>query len=65
MVAGDGEQASSRFLLCSDGLSDLVSEDYMAELLAREDLEAAADTLLGRALDMGGHDNISLILIEP
>ena len=54
-----------RFLLCSDGLSDLVSEDYMAEVLARENLEAAADSLLGRALDMGGHDNISLILIEP
>ncbi len=65
MSAGDGEHANQRFLLCSDGLSDLVSEDYMAEVLAREDLEAAADTLLGQALDMGGHDNISLILIEP
>ena len=42
-----------RFLLCSDGLSDLVSEDYMAEVLARENLEAAAD-LFGTALDMGG-----------
>jgi serine/threonine protein phosphatase PrpC len=54
-----------RFLLCSDGLSDLVSEDFMAQVLARDDLESAAEKLLGRALDMGGHDNISLILIEP
>ena len=37
----------------------------MAEVLALDDLESAADTLLGQALDMGGHDNISLILIEP
>ena len=37
----------------------------MAQVLARDDLESAAEKLLGRALDMGGHDNISLILIEP
>ena len=65
LFAGKAGRAGQRFLLCSDGLSDLVSEEYMAEVLAREDLEAAAETLLGRALDMGGHDNISLILIEP
>ena len=65
MSAGEAGGFGQRFLLCSDGLSDLVSEDYMAEVLARETWEAAADTHLGRALDMGGHDNISLILIEP
>ena len=31
MSAGDGGIANQRFLLCSDGLSDLVSEDFMAE----------------------------------
>jgi serine/threonine protein phosphatase PrpC len=37
----------------------------MSQALALEDLEDAADQLLGFALDMGGKDNISLILIEP
>ena len=65
LFASEAGRAGQRFLLCSDGLSDLVDDAYMAEVLAREDLEVAAETLLGRALDMGGHDNISLILIEP
>ena len=65
IVSGNAGRTGQRFLLCSDGLSDLVSEEFMARVLAREDLEVAAETLLGQALDMGGHDNISLILIEP
>lgn len=60
-IAGAGE----RFLLCSDGLSDMVSQEKMSQALALDDLEDAADQLLGFALDMGGKDNISLILIEP
>lgn len=65
IFSGNAGRTGQRFLLCSDGLSDLVSEEFMARVLAREDLEVAAETLLGQALDMGGHDNISLILIEP
>ena len=62
---GDIVGVGERFLLCSDGLSDMVSEEKMSQALALEDLEDAADQLLGFALDMGGKDNISLILIEP
>jgi serine/threonine protein phosphatase PrpC len=43
----------------------MVSEEKLSQALALEDLEDAADQLLGFALDMGGKDNISLILIEP
>ena len=62
---GDIVGVGERFLLCSDGLSDMVSEEKLSQALALEDLEDAADQLLGFALDMGGKDNISLILIEP
>lgn len=62
---GDGLTAGERFLLCSDGLSDMVTQEKMSQALAADDLEDAADQLLGFALDMGGRDNISLILIEP
>jgi len=54
-----------RFLLCSDGLSDVVGENYMAEQGSGVDLEAAADTLLQAALDRGGPDNITVILCDP
>lgn len=60
-IVGNGE----RFLLCSDGLSDMVSLEKMSQAMMLGDLEEAADQLLGYALDMGGKDNISLILIEP
>ncbi|MEM9622193.1 MAG: protein phosphatase 2C domain-containing protein [Pseudomonadota bacterium] len=55
---------NGRFLLCSDGLSDLVPTARIAELMAAADIEAAATELVRLALDEGGQDNISLILIE-
>ena len=54
-----------RFMLCSDGLSDLVTPDKMASALGLSDLQEAADVLLEYAMDMGGTDNISVVLIEP
>jgi protein phosphatase len=54
-----------RFMLCSDGLSDLVTPNKMASALGLSDLQEAADVLLGYAMDMGGTDNISVVLIEP
>ena len=62
---GEIVSGHERFLLCSDGLSDMVSAEKIAQSMALQDIEEAADQLLGCALDMGGKDNISLILIEP
>lgn len=56
--------AGDRFLLCSDGLSEYVKRDQMQEMLHRESLEMIADTLLALALERGGRDNITLILLE-
>lgn len=53
-----------RVLLCSDGLSDLVSASQIAEIMAMADLEACADELVGAALDKGGRDNVTVALIE-
>lgn len=52
------------FLLCSDGLSDLVAEQEMCSILQRfdRDLEAAAERLVKSANDKGGKDNISVVL---
>ncbi len=54
-----------RLLMCSDGLSDLVRPPRMAELLAITDIDEAATALIRTALDEGGHDNVSVILIDP
>ncbi|WP_250473958.1 protein phosphatase 2C domain-containing protein [Caballeronia sp. GAFFF1] len=50
------------FLLCSDGLSNEVTEAEMASELAPGNCEAAAQRLLEMALERGGRDNISLVV---
>ena len=52
------------WLLCSDGLSNEVQDDALAEALKNPDLEKAADALLEMALNAGGHDNISFVIAE-
>lgn len=52
------------YLLCSDGLSDMLADHEIRDLLATcsTSLETACNALIARANDNGGHDNISAIL---
>ena len=51
------------FLLCSDGLSDMLSDERMAAVLVTAGtLEEKANALVDAANDSGGRDNISVIL---
>lgn len=56
----DGE----RFLLSSDGLHGFVDAATMGRLAAIANLDEAADALVAAALDAGGRDNISLVLVD-
>lgn len=49
------------FLLCSDGVSDMLNDEEIEGILAREGFE---DSLLEAAKDRGGKDNISYVLVE-
>ena len=53
-----------RWLICSDGLHGTVFGDELIELMKTEDLDEAADKMLQAALNGGGKDNISLILLQ-
>jgi PPM family protein phosphatase len=59
-------EAGDRILLCSDGLSDMVSETVISEILAEspDDPERAARVLLSAALDAGGNDNITVVVVD-
>ena len=59
-------EAGDRILLCSDGLSDMVSETVISEILAesQDDPERAARVLLSAALDAGGNDNITIVVVD-
>jgi protein phosphatase len=57
-------QMGDIWLLCSDGLTDMLDDVSIASILRENDsLEDAADTLMREALNNGGHDNISLLLL--
>jgi protein phosphatase len=58
-------QPGDRFLLCSDGLHGVVSDDKILEyILSQPDVQACADGLGQLALDSGSRDNVSTIVIE-
>lgn len=59
----DGE-AGDRYLLCSDGLTDMVNDDVIAEAMQSESIEDAADRLVSLALAGGGHDNVTVVIGE-
>lgn len=50
------------FLLCSDGLSNPVDEQAIADALAAGECRAAVDELVAKALANGGRDNISVVV---
>ena len=50
------------FLLCSDGLTTMIKDDRIAEILANaDDLDAAVDQLVREANEAGGRDNITAV----
>jgi hypothetical protein len=57
--------AGDRLLLCSDGLSDPVNALDIARHLGLSDPEQSAKLLLQEALDAGGPDNITVLVMDP
>lgn len=56
-------EIGDRVLLCSDGLSDLVSDPELPRLLKDRSLVVVGDQLVGTALSRGGHDNITIVVM--
>ena len=52
--------------MCSDGLSNMVSDETIKEIVSgREDLKAVAEDLIQEANNNGGKDNIGVVLFRP
>ena len=57
--------AGDTLLLCSDGLTDLVWDDEILEIVrAAKNLESAAKKLIDTANQRGGHDNTTIVLLS-
>lgn len=52
------------YLICSDGLTDMVSVDEITEVLVSKPIEEAITQLLDKALSNGGKDNTTIILCK-
>jgi protein phosphatase len=67
-VVCDGHRVELRqgdiILLCSDGLTDMLSDNAVHQIIATHlpDIDRTADVLIEAANEMGGKDNISVVL---
>ena len=55
-----------QLLLCSDGLTEEVEDRNIADVLGHDDCSAqeCVDTLVAAALDGGGSDNVTVVLVR-
>ncbi|MAY97145.1 protein phosphatase 2C domain-containing protein [uncultured Nocardioides sp.] len=57
--------AAPRLVLCSDGISGMLDHEQMRQVLATSsDPALAADALLAAALDAGGRDNATVVVVD-
>mgnify|MGYP003244530273 CR=1 FL=1 len=64
-IAAVPYQDRDRYLLCSDGVTDMLSDREIEEIMKQEDsVRDIAHTLLTRVLDKGARDNTTIILCE-
>lgn len=58
-------RVGDRLVICSDGLSNEVPDDAIAQIASTaNELNVICDQLVQRALDAGGRDNISVVVLE-
>jgi PPM family protein phosphatase len=58
-------QSGDRFLLCTDGLHDLVTDSEIENILIEHSSpQATADELVNAAIRKGGHDNVTVIVVH-
>ncbi|MDB4994562.1 MAG: serine/threonine phosphatase PrpC, partial [Myxococcaceae bacterium] len=59
-------QPDDLYMLCSDGLSKMATDEQVRELLLGDitDLQVAVDRLIDFANEQGGKDNVTIILVQ-
>lgn len=59
-------EADDLFLMCSDGLSNMVSDEDISRILSSSDtLQQKVEQLIDSANRNGGKDNITVVLVDP
>lgn len=64
-LAGIDVRAGDRYLLCTDGLTKMVDDAGIIEVLATEpDATRAVRALIDRANERGGRDNVTVLIVD-
>ncbi len=63
-ICEDGPARNDKYLLCSDGLYNVVPSDEILQIVNSKSLDEAVQELISLANDRGGPDNITIILIH-
>lgn len=64
-ITKDYLKAGDKYLLCSDGLTDMVENMEIVEILSEQiSVKEIAKKLISKAIDNGGKDNITVIVSE-
>ena len=59
-------EEGDQILMCSDGLTDMLEDEEIFEIInEKKDVREAIDELIDAANDYGGNDNITIILTQP
>ena len=53
-----------KYLICSDGLTDMLTLEEIKDTLANQHIKDTATRLVNTALKNGGKDNVTVILLE-
>ena len=61
-----GYQTGSSYLICSDGVTDMLSDEEIQEILSKNRYRGRkkVEELLEMALSRGGRDNVTMILAQ-
>ncbi|MGB3626522.1 MAG: protein phosphatase 2C domain-containing protein [Henriciella sp.] len=57
-------ERGDRFLLCTDGLTSVLSDDEILGLIAASDPECAVEGLVSKTLSNGAPDNVTAVLVD-
>jgi len=63
-VVGVETRSGDKFLLCSDGLSNLIDTDEIRDAVVRTDVAQVPDLLIQLANSRGGDDNITVVAVQ-
>jgi serine/threonine protein phosphatase PrpC len=63
VVTGPAD-AGDIFVICSDGLTKHLDDDEILQQVTARNAQAACDTMLALALERGGLDNVTVVIIR-